>query len=201
MEINHKRKWTMDDMMYLEEKAGNVALSIIARNLGRTEKAVREKCIRNKIPLVRNAVLLQLSDVARIVGTDNKTVSVWCSKYGLPMQRKALNYAKRPFVEFKSLVKWLENNQNRWHSDNMELHALGEEFDWLKRKRMNDAKRLDKNRKKPWNDAECESVYKMLRDGKGWQEIAFILGRPNRPKTIQAALYRYQNKKKKPVDK
>jgi hypothetical protein len=191
----NKCVWQIWEVEYLEEFAGLIPLEKIAKKLGRTLGAIRTKCNKEGIPLVRNATMLQLSDVARIVGTDNKTVWYWINLHGLPCKRMALNFKERPFVQFEHLIKWLEHNQDKWYADNMEHLALGQEPKWLKEKRYRDRVRKDKKRQKPWTDRECERVIDLRQIGKTWEQIAEILERPPKAKTIQAALYRYYERR------
>jgi hypothetical protein len=144
---------------------------------------------------------LQFADVARLIGVDNKTVWYWAHLYGMPHKNMNLNFKERPYVVFEELVEWLKNNQDRWKADKLEIYGLGMEYDWLKKKRKKDSSRLDKSHYKLWSDIECTKVYAMLQAGKSWEEIGLALGRSTNPKTIQAALARYQKRKKKELDK
>lgn len=194
--------WTDDDIAYLEAKAGAVPMSTLTKKLQRTEGAIRSKCCKEGIPIVRNNIYLQFSDVARLMGVDNKTVWRWADIHNMPNKRLNLNFKDRPYVEFDELVKWLEKNQDKWFTDNLEMYALGKENEWLKEKRRKDLNRKDKKNKKRWTDAECMRVYTLLQAGKTWEQIAEDLQRAPNAKTIQAALYRYnRRRKKKELDK
>lgn len=187
----HNTKWTQEELDYLIENIGDTRLSLIAKRLNRTEKAVLAKCDKLRIPVVGSSEKFQLSDVARIMNVDVKTVWNWTNKYGLKYTLEILREVKRPQIELENLVEWLEKNQDRWDSTKLEQYALSSEPKWLIEKRKKDFNRHDKRRKKPWTEREIKTVYSMLAMHKDWEEIGIALGRTTNPNSLREALRRH----------
>lgn len=125
----------------LKEMWGRTSYSVIAKNTGHTETAVRLKAKRMGLGAMKDASYYVCArEVSRMMGVDvHKVTDYWVRKYGLKC--KKIKSKKRTlwiFININELIKFLENHQDLWDSRKVEMYAFGMEPEWLKEKRKRD---------------------------------------------------------------
>ena len=140
--IKNTKFWTDEEVYYLEENYGKYSLRTLAKNLNRTESAIRGKCLRLGLTsALGNTGLLNTSDIARALGIDRKTVWNYIQERGLPAKKKVvLNKKKFWRIDIREFWKWLEKNKDLIDISNFEKNMLGLEPDWVDKKRKEDVR-------------------------------------------------------------
>lgn len=175
--IKSNKIWADEEVYYLEENYGKYSLKTLAKNLSRTESAIRGKCLRLGLTsALGNTGLLNTSDIARALGIDRKTVWNYIQEKGLPAKKKVV-LSKKKFwrIDTKDFWKWLEDNKNLINLSNLEKNMLGLEPDWVDKKRKEDIRNNTRHNKN-WTKAEVDYLkanYKI----KTFNEIAIDLNR------------------------
>ena len=172
----HRKKWTEEEIEFLQEYWGFKTLKEMSKRFGRTIRAIREHGNRLGLTTLYNSHYITLGQVATILKVYYKTVKFWSDSKGLKVISKTLCLRKVKLVTYENLIEWLKDNQDSWDSRKLEINGLTEEFEWLKKKRAIDSK-LAKNISKVWTDYENEILNKMDLAGKKNSEIAKRLDR------------------------
>jgi hypothetical protein len=117
------KRWTKDDLEYLQENIGNKSYKLIAKHLGRTLDALKVKA--NRLGLFGlSDDYVKAPELARILGVNANKIQRWIRKYGLPaIFITTTSKAKFWHIIMDQLWGWLEVNQFRWSAKTMELNA------------------------------------------------------------------------------
>lgn len=173
-----RKKWSAEQIEYLEENWGEVSIKTIAQKISRSSGAVISKA--QKLGLgscYKTGEYLNAYEVSKIMGVDSHMVpEYWIVKYGLKGRKRVLKKLSAYQIELNDLVKWLKNNQDKWDSRKVELYALGKEPQWLKDKRKSDLN-LPKKQFQIWTKEQDEMLINYYYSGKKQREIAEIMGR------------------------
>ena len=176
------RNWTKQEYDYLQDKWGTVSLRSIAKNLNRSENAVKLKVVRMGLGSFLTSgeyvswhqFLLALG----VAGGQGYKTKSWIENRGFPIKTKRVNNCSFKVVYIKDWWKWAENNKYFLNFSNFEELSLGEEPSWVKEKRRHD---IDINRKyikTPWNKTEDERLIKLCNDFKyTYSDIARMMRR------------------------
>jgi len=171
------KKWSEKEIEYLDENWGKSTLASLSTHLKRTKKAVVLKSKRLKLGASTRAdEYLTANQVAVLLNINNHTVLRWIKYHHLKADKKVLLYKRRFFlIKHSDLLKWLENNQDKFDSRRIDYLNLGYEPEWLQRKKERD-KKLPINRFKIWTKFETQRIMDLARN-KTYKEIAKIMGR------------------------
>lgn len=174
----NRREWTKEEEKILKECWGVVSLENLSKKLKRSIYSLKVKAIRMKLGAMRlnNTDVLLLSDVCDILGVSLDRVYRW-KKYGLKtIYKKVTSKKGYTYVAWDDLLTFLEEHQDLWDSNNVELYMLGEEYDWLKLKRKKDA--LNKPLTyKFWNSDEKVDIVNYFKLGYSYEDIAKLVKR------------------------
>lgn len=175
--IESTKFWTEKEVDYLEENYGKYSLKVLAKNLNRTESAIKEKCTRLGLTsALRNTGLLTTSELAIAFKTDRKTIWNYIQYKGLPAKKKAvLRNGKFWRIDINEFWKWLKNNKELLDFSKLEKNILGAEPAWVEEKRKTDTRNKSR-RNKNWSNFEINYLkanYKI----KTFDEIAKDLNR------------------------
>lgn len=99
-------------------------------------------------------------------------------RLGLPVKQNTTNGGRIYYTVFvQDLIDFLKNNQNAWDTYNLEIGALGEEWDWLRAKRQKD---IDNSNawKRIMSEEEFAKIFSMYQNGTPVLEIANELNKP-----------------------
>lgn len=173
------KNWSQTDLEKLQEMWGEKTIPQIARSLGRTNNAVKIKATRLGLGGQTNyGGLMSARGVSLLLGVDIHAITdYWIPKCGLKGKKtKVLDKGTKTIIHFDDLVRWLKCNQDKWDSRKVELYALGQEYDWLQKKRQSD-KELPTRRFYKWSPYEDSRLISMFRRGIKIKDIAAELGR------------------------
>ncbi|MDU5110296.1 MAG: helix-turn-helix domain-containing protein [Clostridium sp.] len=175
-EIENTRFWSDEDTDYLEENYGKYSLKTLAKNLNKSESAIKGKCLRLGLTsALNNTGLLNTSDIAKALGIDRKTVGDFIKVKGLPAKKKVvLKKAKYWRIDIDDFWKWLEKNEDV-NLSNLERNILGIEPEWVDIRRKNHIKNKTRQNQN-WSKYEVDYLkanYKI----KTFNEIASDLKR------------------------
>jgi len=131
------KKWSEKEIEYLDENWGKSTLVSLSTHLKRTKKAVVLKSKRLKLGASTRAdEYLTANQVAVLLNINNHTVLRWIKYHYLKANKKVLLYKRRFFlIKHSDLLKWLENNQDKFDSRRIDYLNLGYEPEWLQKKR------------------------------------------------------------------
>lgn len=177
--IQDRRKWTKYDEKELRQKWGKKPIEQIAREMGRSVNSLRVKGIRMKLGALIEADLdiIRISEIEEYVGISRDAIMRFYQKGMINLEIKMISKKKGIYyVEFDELLKFLENNQHIWDSNNLEPHIFGLEPEWLINKRKKDAQNPP-NLYRKWTKEEKELAKSLLLGGYNHQQIAERLNR------------------------
>ncbi|OHW63101.1 hypothetical protein EUAN_08850 [Andreesenia angusta] len=181
VEITNK-KWSKEEVEYLESAWGTVAIPSIAKKLDRSLQAVKLKA--NKIGLTAflecgDYITLNLLRTALRNGNangGNYTIDQWERK-GLPIRRKRVDQCSFKVVKVEDFWRWAEKNRTLIDFSKMEPGALGAEPGWAKEQRKADND-MAKFKRTPWTVEDDGILKSMLRQYRyGYRELSERLNR------------------------
>ena len=175
------KKWTKEEIEYLKEKYGKISIGKIAKNLGRSETAVKIKRTRLGLGLfLENGDYITFRQLILALGyTDspNRLKKQWIEKRGLPVIKKKIENGTFTVVYIDEFWKWAEKNKSYLNFSRFPKYALGAEPDWVSVKREYDLKNSKMEIRK-WTDEEREHLKSLLNTYKyTYKEISEILNR------------------------
>ena len=169
------KRWTQEEMDFLEDKWGVIGVNAIAKQLNRPVKGIITKAERMQLGGAYDSYLTT-NKIAEMFGIHRQTVlRNWIYGYGLKATSTPFRRQRVHRIKMEELVEWLEANQDKWSSVNLELHALGEEYDWLVEKRKRDANPTVKSG--DWTMKEYNQLIEWSDAGVPLSEIAIRLNR------------------------
>lgn len=177
--IQDRRKWTKEEEIILEELWGYQSIESIAKKLKRTPISLKEKALKMNLGsmIKNNGEFLTISDINELLNVSRDRITITWVKLGLNLKKKRLTKNRTYYVvTLDDLIAFLKENQNEWDSRNLEKNILGEEPEWLIKKRMKD---LDENPLwyRKWTEEEIKKAESMFKLGKDYSEISLALGR------------------------
>ena len=174
----NKRKWTREEEELLQELWGTISIESLSKKLNRSIYSLKVKAIRLGLGamIYNNTEVLTISDIVDILNVTRDRISTW-NKYGLKINNKRVtnNYTYY-YVKWEDLIAFLKNNQDLWDSTNVDLYMLGEEYDWLTKKRIRDRSHKPLLYRK-WSNNEKDMALYYFRTGHSYEEIAQLINR------------------------
>ena len=157
------RRWTKEELAYLEERADSMSTHSIAKVLHRSYNSVTLKANREGIPLFNTATeMLSTYAIANMMGVESRAVYRW--------HRHGLKYKKingRQMHNQENLIKFLKDNQELWDATRGDPYIISM-YPWFKEKYEKDLvkKKANPNQLKNWTKTDMQTLVH-LRD-KGW---------------------------------
>lgn len=171
------RRWTKEEMEYLEKYWGSYTVSFIAKKLNRTEYAVLRKSKAMKLGGCYTATdHLSMNNVSKIMGVSYKAVRDTWVKKGLYFRKKALRNLLVSYIKQDCLLKWLKENTDVWDSRNVVDTHFFSGCDWFEEKCKEDSKKPVK-RNRPWTALDDNTLISLIRKGHTYPEIAEAIQR------------------------
>lgn len=160
------KKWTEDEVTYLEEKWGIFTREKIARILKRTVVAVQVKSQRLGLgdPLT-HIDGITISQLSNVLGIHYSIFKNWILKYDFPAKRKAVVKEQVLFVSYDDFWKWAKKHKQMIDFSRFNRLEIGPEPEWVATKRKADElKKLHKPRphNTPWSKDEDSKLRWML---------------------------------------
>lgn len=177
------KKWTKEEIEYLEDKWGTVSVKTIANNLGRTENAVVVK--KTKLGLgafLNSGDYITWNQLMAAIGVDNsgsgyKMIS-WVKNRWFPIHYKVVKSNRFKIVYLDEFWLWAEENRDFIDFSKMEENIIGKEPDWVKQQRKLDFEKNQKIKTTPWTQLEDEKLKRLLKEFKySYLELSKILNR------------------------
>lgn len=172
--------WSREEVTYLEDKWGVVSIKGIAKHLGRSISAVKQKGQRLGLgdPLL-SAAGITLSQLAVALNIHYGIAKNWVKTKGLPSKSKVFVEELRvQYVRYEDFWEWAEQNKNLINLARLEDKALGPEPQWAREKRKADMANYNKLLKRPWSKDEDSRLIGLVNAHRyTYPEIAKILRR------------------------
>lgn len=161
--LSHHKKWSPEELEYLENSWGSTSIKGIARKLGRSFNAVKVKAQRIGLSDPREHYDgLTINRLAELLNVDHSIIITWINRNGFPAKYKVFAMsAKVLVVTWKDFWKWAEKNKQAIDFSKVEEGYLGPEPDWLAEKRKADQLRNMRVKKSPWTKEE-EAILKQM---------------------------------------
>lgn len=133
------RKWTLKETERFCALWGNAPIEDISKELHRSINSLKVRAIRLGLgSMLSNSDLLTISDVVELVGISRDRIARWIP-LGLAFKKhKLTDSASYYMISREDLLTFLKDNQEEWDARNVVVGSLGEEEDWLIKKRRND---------------------------------------------------------------
>ena len=177
IEYQNSRNWTEEQVDYLIELWGYKSIQVISQITGKSIISIRNKARRLGLgPMISNNDKLTVSIIADILNIDRNTIINTWKKNGLHLKKIHLTQKKSYWVTtIENLYRFLEYNQDKWDSKNLEPKIFGEEPEWLKLKRKLDFVNIGN---KPLSIDEMKLIGFLIYKNTSLKEISNILKRP-----------------------
>lgn len=177
------RTWKPEELLYLEERWGEVSIPSMAKRLNRTPNAVIVKAQRMGLgPALLGGDYITLNQLVKAV-TGLKNVysyhlTSWVKNRGLPIHTRRVNKNSFRVVYIDEFWEWAEKNRSFIDFSKMEPLALGLEPDWVAEQRRKDYHAFSLQRKDPWTSAEDAYLLDLLKKQQySYKELSEILHR------------------------
>ena len=174
------KKWTKQELTFLEENLGELSVVDIAAKLGKPHGAIINKANRvGKCNTSEISGLYTLNELANTIGYSRRRVGVWVTKYKLPSLRKTLR-TKRSFIYVDPIKfwKWAEKHKDMINFLKIKKNCLPPEPEWVEGERERLKKELAKNHGKPWTTGDIQHLkYLLYSKGYTYKKAAAELGR------------------------
>ena len=156
--MDKRKKWTQEELDFLEEKWGVLSKNLIAKKLNRSLNSVIVKAVRlglGRYINARDEITLNL--LINTLGYKNSYS--WVSKkfenHNIPIKKMKIIDKSVKMVNINEFWKWAEKNKEILNFADFEEGALGKEPLWVKEKRNIDKNSLNKiNRNRLWTKYE-----------------------------------------------
>lgn len=164
-----KKTWVKKDLDYLMDSWGAVSIKTIAKNLNRSESAVKQKAGGLGLGPFLDAgdyiTINQLMSVLRGVSVSNNgysyTTKQWIDK-GLPFKKRKVGACSFKIIYLQDWWDWAEENSTIIDFSELEPLALGKEPKWLEEKRRADIEKKLQFKSTPWTKEEDRRLRQML---------------------------------------
>lgn len=156
--MDKRKKWTQEELDFLEEKWGVLSKNLIAKKLNRSLNSVIVKAVRlglGRYINARDEITLNL--LINTLGYKNSYS--WVSKkfenHNIPIKKMKIIDKSVKMVNINEFWEWAEKNKEILNFADFEEGALGKEPLWVKEKRNIDKNSLNKiNRNRLWTKYE-----------------------------------------------
>lgn len=131
------KRWSKDEIAYLEQKWGVYSTKAIAKRLGRTTRAVRNKAWERGLPCASLSYDgITLHQLAIALQKDYSTLRKWIKTRRFPAYQKIFYQRKRIYVvKYKHFWEWAEKNYWLIDFSKLESRLLGPEPKWVNQRR------------------------------------------------------------------
>lgn len=169
-----QKHWSREEISQLKELYGVKTIPQLAVIFERSIKNVQWKIWDIGLGSFKtNSEFLSAKDVADMLHISTWVVRYdWPRKYGFRYQyKKPMRQRRFRYITHHDLMTWLEKNQDKWDSRNVEEYGLGIEPEWLKEKRRRD-KMVGKKKSRYYTPEDDKIMISMYKQGYSDQDIA-----------------------------
>lgn len=174
------KSWRQEEVAYLEENWGTIAIPSIAKKLNRSVNSVKLKALRLGLEnYLESGDYITLHQLLKGLGLSN-SYSWYIEKFlkaDLPFtNKKRINNTVR-VIQLDKFWKWAEQNKGIMDFKNFEENSLGKEPDWVREKRKADIAAA-RYKKTPWTKSDDNILKSLLSHYRyGYKEISERLNR------------------------
>lgn len=177
--LSDKKIWTRGEEQLLKDLWGNKSIESISKELNRSINSLKVKATRLGLGsmIKSNYSIITISEITDLLNVTRDRITTRWVKLGLKLKKKKLTNNKEYYsVTLDDLMCFLEQNQDEWNSNYLEINALGPEPEWLKEKRKRDLKEEPQFYRK-WTEEEITKAEELFKSGKTYEEISVIIKR------------------------
>jgi len=161
-----RRKWTEEEIRFLEDRWGSISVRSIAKHLGRSINSVKLKAAR--IGLSDPRIMfdgITIHQLSLALNKSYNSLKTWINRYGMPARRKVFSNKSRVWViSYDDFWVWAERHKELINLAKMEPGTLGPEPEWAKIKRKADQLRSQKTwQSVGWKPEEDQLLKQMVR--------------------------------------
>ena len=181
MENVQNRKWTKEEIEYLQENWGNVNINTIKNKLNRTATAILVKAKRIGLggASENSYRYITANKAAKLLNCEKHKILKWIHSGKMKAKFMSLTGKEKVWcINFEYFIEFLKANKEKWDSAKMEEYALGQEFDWLVEKRKKD--RIKSPVTNYYTSDDENNIYKLIEEGYTYKQIGIELGRTER---------------------
>jgi hypothetical protein len=193
------RRWTEEELHFLEDNVGKISLLKIAEKLNRPISGIEIKLKRLGLGNTRLASgKLTANELAKALNIDTHVVTRWLNECGLKGVKRATRIsAKFHLISVENFWKWAEQNKERINFYKIEPNILVPEPDWVEEQRKLDYQTIPKRQGAKWTEQEDNRLIEMTNAGYKQEEIGVALNRSGL--SVQRRLSRLREKRKIPM--
>ena len=167
------RRWTEQEIEYVDKFYESRSVSYIAKKLDRTLYSVKRKAQQ----LGHNVYAcedLYVRTIAKSFNCDGRVIYRWIDRYGLPYKTVQRGQATCKLISVDNFWKWAESHKELIPWSKYERYSIIPEPSWVE----NAIKSyLVKNNHKRISEIEKQHVINLRRHGKSFEEIASEMNR------------------------
>lgn len=157
-------------------KDGSLSMKQLQKKYNRTKNALKILAQRNHFgPRPYNDDYLSISDVCDFIGISKDAVRNWI-KAGLPY-KKSKSGRTTYLIDADDLLKFMEDNQDRFNASLVSEYIFYPEPEWLKEKRRKDRESYPTSWHEEYTNEDDKKIEDMFKKGKSVSEIAKELKR------------------------
>lgn len=124
------QRWTDREIRYLESKYLNQAVSITAKRLNRTERAVVKKALDMGLSKVHD--VLSVNKLAECFNVTHKVVMKWINQYDLPCRKFKCSCCTKYMIDLENFWKWAEQHKDIINWTKYDYMTLALEPEWVR---------------------------------------------------------------------
>lgn len=178
-EINIDKKWTDEELEYLEKYYGTYSLQRIGKKLGRTPQAVESKARRLGMTCKFNSGKLNATELAQAFKVDSHVVIYnWIKNKGLRASFKVIKSIRKYWrIDINVFWKWAYKNKDIINFAKLEKNVLGPEPKWVDSERKKDTKEKPERSYCKWTKEEDKKLMMLWVNNYTAKEIGEIMGK------------------------
>lgn len=151
------KKWSIEEVEYLEEKWGMTSIPSIAKHLGRSINSVKNKAYKLGLGrFIHQGEYITLHQLITAIGQKQNYsyLNERLERDGFPIKYKIMINDKVKVVYIEDFWKWTKANQTKIDFSKFEENSLGPEESWVKAKRKLDKAKNREYKTTPWTIQE-----------------------------------------------
>ena len=151
------KKWSIEEVEYLEEKWGMTSIPSIAKHLGRSINSVKNKAYKLGLGrFIHQGEYITLHQLITAIGQKQNYsyLNERLERDGFPIKYKIMINDKVKVVYIEDFWKWTKANQTKIDFSKFEENSIGPEESWVKAKRKLDKAKNREYKTTPWTIQE-----------------------------------------------
>jgi hypothetical protein len=173
------RRWTNEDIDYLEQSWGGIPKTTICKKLNRSLNSITKKASEiNLGKYLEAGEYITVRQFLKEIGSKNNSsyFKNWVEGKGFPVRTKKVVKSKVRVIYIKDFWKWAENNKAIIDFSKFEEGIVGEEPKWVKEKRKADVL-YSRFKNKSWSNEEDNLLKSLLNTKASYRDISQRMGR------------------------